>query len=131
MEKTPPLKRLIALILDFLVPFILMFFIPIITHPFGKTLQSIFNLFFLFSIIGIQLYYFTKGQTIGKKLVKIKVIKINKEEKVSFFGMLIRETIGKVFSLTFFSLGFLWILIDDNNQGWHDKLVSSIVVNEK
>jgi len=131
MEETPPLKRLIALILDFLVPFILMYFIPIITHLFGNSLQSIFNLFFLFGILGIQLYYFTKGQTIGKKLVKIKVIKKNKEEKISFFGMLIRETIGKALSGAFFSLGFLWILIDDDNQGWHDKLVSSIVVNEK
>ena len=28
---------------------------------------------------------------------------------------------------TFFYLGFLWILIDNKRQGWHDKIGGSIV----
>jgi len=49
-----------------------------------------------------------------------------------FFIMLIREWIGKaIISGMIFSLGFLWILFDRDNQGWHDKLVSTYVVDQK
>ena len=42
--------------------------------------------------------------------------------------MLIRELIGKAISGMILLLGFLWILFDQDNQGWHDKLVSTYVV---
>lgn len=45
-----------------------------------------------------------------------------------FFRMLIRESIGKAISGLIFSLGYLWILFDRDKQGWHDKLVSTYVV---
>ena len=43
--------------------------------------------------------------------------------------LLIREWIGKSISALVLSLGFLWILIDKENQGWHDKLMSTYVVS--
>lgn len=42
--------------------------------------------------------------------------------------MLIREWIGKAISGLLLSLGFLWILFDRDKQGWHDKLMSTYVV---
>ena len=45
-----------------------------------------------------------------------------------FGTMLIREWIGKLISAMIFSLGFIWILIDKDKQGWHDKLMSTYVV---
>ena len=45
-----------------------------------------------------------------------------------FFAMLIRESIGKTISGMALSLGFLWILFDQDNQGWHDKLMNTYVV---
>ncbi len=41
--------------------------------------------------------------------------------------MLFRELIGKIISYMIFCLGFIWILIDKDSQGWHDKLIGSIV----
>ena len=46
----------------------------------------------------------------------------------NFFTMLVREWIGKWISGLILSLGFLWILLDRDNQGWHDKLMSTYVV---
>ncbi len=38
-----------------------------------------------------------------------------------------RETLGKTISASVLGLGFIWVLLDKDNQGWHDKLVTSIV----
>ncbi|MCL6558264.1 MAG: RDD family protein, partial [Firmicutes bacterium] len=45
-----------------------------------------------------------------------------------FLTMLIREWIGKWISGLILGLGFLWILFDRDNQGWHDKLMSTYVI---
>lgn len=42
--------------------------------------------------------------------------------------MLIREWIGRAISALLLSLGFLWTVIDRDRQGWHDKLISTCVV---
>lgn len=76
-----------------------------------------------------QIILFAKGQTIGKKLLKMQVVKRETQEPLKFFGMLIRETVGKWISGLVFSLGYIWILIDEKNQAWHDKLVDSVVVD--
>jgi len=40
-----------------------------------------------------------------------------------------RELIGKYISGFILCLGYIWILIDADSQGWHDKFVGSIVVD--
>lgn len=48
------------------------------------------------------------------------------------FRKFIGRFIGMTISILPFGLGFLWIIWDDKNQGWHDKFVESvesIVVN--
>ena len=42
--------------------------------------------------------------------------------------MLGREWIGKWISGLIFLLGYVWILIDKENQGWHDKILATYVV---
>ena len=53
---------------------------------------------------------------------------INKDTRVTagFGTMFLREIIGKAISSMVLSLGFIWILLDDKNQGWHDKLLMPI-----
>jgi uncharacterized RDD family membrane protein YckC len=70
---------------------------------------------------------FAKGMTPGKKLLGMRVIKED-GTSAGFFTMLIREWIGKAISGLILSLGFLWILFDRDKQGWHDKLMSTYVV---
>jgi uncharacterized RDD family membrane protein YckC len=56
----------------------------------------------------------------------IRVVDL-KGKNLSIFKSLVRF-FGYYLSLYCFGLGFLWILIDKNRQGWHDKLAGSIVV---
>jgi len=77
-------------------------------------------------ILTLNLYLMSKGQTIGKRILNLKVVDMYNCQPVSFLKMFIRETVGKYVS-SFCMLGFLWILIDDNDQGWHGKMTNSIV----
>ena len=44
---------------------------------------------------------------------------------------LVRHIIGYPLSMAIFFLGFLWMLWDSRQQGWHDKLAHTIVVMSK
>jgi hypothetical protein len=67
--------------------------------------------------------------TPGKWLLNIYVID-EAGDPAGFFRMLVREWIGKPISMFVFCLGYLWILVDQDNQGWHDKLVDTYVVED-
>ena len=45
-----------------------------------------------------------------------------------FMTMLVREWIGKWISRLILSLGFLRLLLDKDNPGWHDKLMNTSVI---
>lgn len=74
--------------------------------------------------------YFTgkSGQTLGKKMMKIKVIDAQSGLPPSFMNAFLREVIGKFVSNAVFSLGYLWMLWDDKKQTWHDKIAGTIVI---
>ena len=79
--------------------------------------------------LGLSLFLFAKGMTIEKKLLGVRVVKEDGRQ-AGFLTMLIREWIGKLVSALVLSLGFAWILIDKENQGWHDKLMRTYVVSD-
>jgi len=91
----------------------------------SRSLGFGFLLFVAYAIWAIRL--FAKGTTPGKKLLSMRVIKEG-GEGAGFGLMLVREVIGKAISGLIFCLGYLWILFDRDRQGWHDKLVSTYVV---
>ena len=75
----------------------------------------------------LNLYFYAQGTTPGKKMLGMRVIK--EDGTTAGLGtMILREWIGKLISQLIMLLGFIWILIDGNRQGWHDKLVSTYVV---
>ncbi len=49
-------------------------------------------------------------------------------KRAGFFRMFLREGIGKAISTVVLWLGLLWILWDKEKQGWHDKILSTHVV---
>lgn len=65
------------------------------------------------------------GQTPGKLLMRIRVIKTDgapigdAEAILRHFGMIVNYV-----SI----VGWVWVLIDHNRQGWHDKLAQTYVV---
>jgi len=82
--------------------------------------------------IAVSIYYIyfigKSGQTLGKKVMKIKVIKIKTNEHPDYVGSFLREVVGKFVSGLVFGLGYLWIIWDDKKQGWHDKIAGTVVV---
>ncbi|MDG2027938.1 MAG: RDD family protein [Acidimicrobiales bacterium] len=87
---------------------------------------------FIAALIGI-IYYFGKlegeqGQTIGKKAVNIRTVDSTTGQPIGF-GRGVGRLFGRWISGIPCSLGYLWMLWDPNQQTWHDKMVSSRVVN--
>ena len=67
-----------------------------------------------------------RGQTIGKKVMNIKIIKEDGSD-IDVGGAVLRY-LGYIVSEVVILLGFIWIFIDDRNQGWHDKIAKTLVV---
>jgi uncharacterized RDD family membrane protein YckC len=95
-----------------------------------EVLNTVFIPFYFFSYL-LKCFYFTffhtyNGQTVGKLMCGIRVVDL-KGKNISSFKSLFRF-FGYYLSLYCLGFGFLWVLIDKNRQGWHDKLAGSIVV---
>jgi uncharacterized RDD family membrane protein YckC len=129
-----PGRRLGACFFDMLIPMIALFLIFVVAGAGASTGTDaglgagvIFGGILFAGYFVWALMLFVNGMTPGKKLLGIKVVKED-GRNVGFFTMLIREMVGKAISGMILSLGFLWILFDRDKQGWHDKLVSTYVV---
>lgn len=68
------------------------------------------------------------GATIGKIVLKIRVIEIATLQKPNVITALNRSIV-RVFSEALFYLGFLWGKFDPMQQTWHDKTAKTLVVN--
>ena len=79
--------------------------------------------------IGYFTYFFGSGQTLGMKVVNIKLCGTDETYPVGY-GKGFLRWIGMIISSLVIGLGFLWILIDKNKQGWHDKIAGTYVVVE-
>ena len=51
-------------------------------------------------------------------------------ERAGFFTTLIRELIVKYIVAIPVSLGLLWIMWDEDRQGWHDRIMNTWVVEK-
>ena len=50
---------------------------------------------------------------------------------LGYFGAMVAvagAVVAGVFVSLVFSLGYIWILIDQHRQGWHDKLAGTVVI---
>ncbi len=81
-------------------------------------------------LIGLayQWYFLTQqnGQTLGKKMMGIRVIKVS-GEPLQAADAIVRY-IGYYINSVVFMLGWIWALFDKDSQGWHDKLAGTYVV---
>ncbi len=72
---------------------------------------------------------FAKGKSIGKAILGLQVVSSNNGKPFRFWRMFFRELFVKSASGSVFGLGYIWVLIDDKNRGWHDKILDSYVVD--
>ncbi|MGH2700931.1 MAG: RDD family protein [Actinomycetota bacterium] len=67
------------------------------------------------------------GQTVGKKLLNIRVVDLDNGQSIGFVRATVRNIVAYFVSVIFL-LGYLWMLWDEEKQTWHDKVASSVVV---
>ena len=70
-----------------------------------------------------------KGRTLGKMLLRLRVCGAH-GERISFIRSFGRCLLYILSALPL-GLGFIWILIDGNHRGWHDKVAETLVVFEE
>ncbi|MBS1970809.1 MAG: RDD family protein [Bdellovibrionales bacterium] len=94
------------------------------------TLSNLIVLSFVFAI-GYFVYP-TKatGQTLGKKLLGLKVVpQANEKAPVSWGQAFMREIVGKMLSSIPFFLGYLWARFSPDQRAWHDMMSRTHVVS--
>ncbi|MCT7576026.1 RDD family protein [Aliarcobacter butzleri] len=83
---------------------------------------------FILKIVYQTFFVWYYGATIGKIIVKIRVIDANHWGRVSMFASLLRA-VGRVFSEMFFYIGFLIGFFNDGRKTFHDFTGKTLVVN--
>jgi uncharacterized RDD family membrane protein YckC len=67
------------------------------------------------------------GQTVGMRILGIRIVRVD-GKPFTIKQACLRHLIGYPISMAVFCLGFLWMLWDRRQQGWHDKLARTVVV---
>ena len=68
-----------------------------------------------------------KGATLGKMAMGIRIVRTDGSD-ISYGTAFLRYIGYQVVSPALFFLGYLWMLWDDREQTWHDKIASTCVV---
>jgi len=124
-----------ALIFDFLITLIAMmsftFMITALEHRSvvgsNKDLLIVAGLTLLLLLMNFVVLAGNNGQTAGMRILGIRIIRTD-GRPFSMKLAALRHLAGYPLSTIFFFLGFLWILWDPRQQGWHDKLARTVVV---
>ncbi|MBI1801349.1 MAG: RDD family protein [Chloroflexi bacterium] len=129
MEKASPLNRLIAAFFDGVILYFAAFVIGLIFGVLGDTGSTLAGLAGFILSIGYYLYFWTawNGQTPGKRVMKIRIVPTDGSPMT--LGKAILRYVGEAVSALACLLGYFWILIDKDRQGWHDKIAGTYVVN--
>ncbi|MBR6331925.1 MAG: RDD family protein [Dehalococcoidales bacterium] len=104
--------------------------LPKLTHRANWLFDIVFSFPALLNLFceGCYLIYLWKntGQTFGQKIFGIKVVKKDGSE-LTYVDAVVRY-IGYIISGAFIGIGYLWMIIDADNQGLHDKMANTIVI---
>ena len=108
------------------------------TEPCDVPTPGTIGLILALSGIGFLLYFVVlffvlvrpvakTGQTVGRRLMGIKVVDMRTGGTLSIGRALGRYLFAQIVS-GFMYIGYLWMLWDDNSQTLHDKVVDAVVV---
>jgi uncharacterized RDD family membrane protein YckC len=127
-----------AWMFDFLITLIaIMFFTFIVTAVSrqsvvgsNRDLVIVSVLTMLLFVINFVLLAGSNGQSAGMRILGIYIVRVD-GRPFTFKDAAMRHLVGYPLSTLAFFLGFLWMLWDPRQQGWHDKLAGTIVVMSK
>ena len=128
-------QRILAMLIDAGILIGIYIVFMIVAYVLGKIIGGLAGLVMLLYLV-VEIAYFVylwsmdnqftgRGQTIGKKVMNIKILKEDGSD------MEIKDAVLRLVGYCvsgILALGYIWILIDDNNQGWHDKIAKTFVV---
>jgi len=124
-----------ALIFDFLITLIgMMSFTFMITAlerksvvGSNKDLVIVAVLTLLLLLVNFVVLAGSNSQTAGMRILRIRIIRTD-GRPFTMGRAVLRHLAGYPLLMIFFFLGFLWIMWDPRQQGWHDKLARTVVV---
>ena len=86
---------------------------------------------YIFKVMYFALLTWCTGTTIGKRLMNLRVVPADGNEKLSFVDVLYRETVGRFLCGISIWIGYIIVGIDKEKRGFHDMLCDTRVVYEK
>jgi uncharacterized RDD family membrane protein YckC len=93
-------------------------------------LSGVGYLLILAVCIGYPVYFWgTRGATPGKKIMKLRVVRVDGVDPVGY-GKAALRLVGYMASGFILYIGFLMILFTDRKQGLHDMIAGTLVVRE-
>lgn len=85
--------------------------------------------FFLMALYFIGFWHW-RGATPGKLYWGLRVVDAKTADKPALRQLVLRY-LGYYISVLPFYAGYLWALADERNQGWHDKIAGTVVMQER
>ncbi len=129
MEKAGAGTRLVSYIIDAIILWIIGAIVGLIFMAIGVGYVAASIIVGILISLGYFTYFFGNGQTPGMKVMKIKLCGTDGTYPIGY-GKGFLRWIGMLISALVIYIGFLWILIDKDKQGWHDKIAATYVVVE-
>jgi uncharacterized RDD family membrane protein YckC len=80
----------------------------------------------LFPVLYFLFFWTLTGQTLGDYAAGVRVVRTDGRRVGLISGLL--RCFGYLFCFLTLGLGFLWILVDNRRQGWHDKLAGTCMI---
>ncbi len=129
--------RATAILIDYILTLLVFALFVLLTAIFRNLLPSMANLIsmvgFIVTVVFIlwnRIFLCVKeGQSLGQKMVGIKIIH-NDGSAPGYRTIALRHLIGYPLSLICVGLGFLWMIIDSKQRGWHDNLAGTLIVKK-
>jgi uncharacterized RDD family membrane protein YckC len=79
--------------------------------------------------IGYFIYFWGRGQTLAMRLFHLRVADATTGQPIGY-GRAALRYLGYVLSALVCYIGLIWAAFDSRKQGWHDKIASTVVLQE-
>ena len=77
--------------------------------------------------VGYFIYFWGRGQTLGMRLFRLRVVDANTGAPIGY-GRAALRYLGYILSVIACYIGLIWAAFDARKQGWHDKIANTVVV---
>lgn len=126
---------IVAITLGILNAFLGAFMILFKETPLGGEILFNFTLTDIIEYILTAAYFiimtYFEGGTIGKKILKLKVVSVKEDGKLTLFDVIYRETVGRFLSDIFCGIGYLTVAFTEQKTAIHDMLCGTRVIYPK